>query len=47
MENFIKDIKATGNDAVFTISMLIVPERVTIEIEGVSSTIYFGGEVVS
>jgi site-specific DNA recombinase len=43
IKSFIKDIRVTGNEAVLTYTMPMLPEKVTIEKEGVLPTVQYGG----
>jgi len=43
IRSFIKEIRVTGNEAVLTYTMPILPDKVTIEKEGVLPTVQYGG----
>ncbi|MGD0780277.1 MAG: recombinase family protein [Dehalococcoidales bacterium] len=43
IKSFIKDIRVTGNEAVLTYTMPMIPEKVTIEKEGVLPIVQYGG----
>ena len=43
IKSFIKEIRVTGNEALLTYTMPILPEKVTIEKEGVLPTVQYGG----
>ena len=44
IRSFIKEIRVTGNEAVLTYTMPILPDKVTIEKEGVLPTVQYGGQ---
>jgi site-specific DNA recombinase len=43
IKSFIKEIRVTGNEVILTYSMPIMPDKVTIEKEGVLPTVQYGG----
>jgi len=43
IKSFIKEIRVTGNEAVLTYTIPILPEKVTIEKEGVLPIVQYGG----
>ena len=43
IRSFIKEVRVTGNEAVLSYSMPILPEKVAIEKEGVLPTVQHGG----
>ena len=43
IRSFIKEIRVTGEEAVLHYSMPILPEKITIEKEGVPPTVQYGG----
>ena len=43
IRSFIKEIRVTGNEAVLTYTIPILPEKVTIEKEGVLPTVQYSG----
>jgi len=43
IRSFVKEVRVTGNEALLSYSMPILPEKVTIEQEGVLPTVQYGG----
>ncbi len=43
IKSFVKEIRVTGNEAVLTYTIPILPEKVTIEKEGVLPIVQYGG----
>jgi site-specific DNA recombinase len=43
IRSFIKEVRVTGGEAVLNYSMPLLPEKVTIEKEGVLPTVQYGG----
>ena len=43
IKSFVKEVRVTGNEAVLSYTMPILPEKVAIEKEGVLPTVHYGG----
>jgi len=45
IRSFVKEVRVTGNEALLSYSMPILPEKLTIEKEGVLPTVQYGGPI--
>ena len=43
IRSFVKEVKVTGNEAVLSYSMPVIPDKAAIEKEGVLPTVQYGG----